>query len=443
MNLIAQIFALGAHESYRRRMATFLENLDVTWRAVAGTTERGARRRGAGAYLPALFADRFARMAGIDRQLMVDQLAACRTFEDAGWSRYWTALAEEQITTVDAVMAAASAPSVDDLLSLTREEASAAIHRVLGPAASSLDHRATARPDDSPTDAVRSSIRAITYLFAAAWPGLTPHRLEAYRRSRALFELLLHGLAPSLGVDVETIEAEAVVDGVLQRVRAIAVLPRSEAPAPAVLVTNGLEGTIQELLLPLIGYRDRGLAVVCMEMPGTYLHPHPLTSDSSALYTAVIDAMATHPRLDAERLAMVGFSFGANWSSRMGALDPRLRAVVSNGGLLHHSLRPTAAWGMPEIMLEALAHTTGSTHPLATAQRLRRLSVRHLYRDITAPLLVINGDHDTLASTQDSIDLARESPRGELVLYPGDDHCAMGHYDEWLDHTVDWLTAQL
>ncbi len=65
------------------------------------------------------------------------------------------------------------------------------------------------------------------------------------------------------------------------------------------------------------------------------------------------------------------------------------------------------------------------------------------YPDIAVPLLVINGDTDTLVSTQDSVDLATAVPNSELILYLDDDHCAMGHYTEWLAYSVDWLQRHL
>ena len=71
--------------------------------------------------------------------------------------------------------------------------------------------------------------------------------------------------------------------------------------------------------------------------------------------------------------------------------------------------------------------------------KLKALSIRDRYPDITIPLLVINGDHDTLMSTQDSVDLADAAANASLLLYPDDDHCAMGHYRQWLDYSQHWL----
>ncbi|MEE6177541.1 hypothetical protein [Mycobacterium sp. 050134] len=71
------------------------------------------------------------------------------------------------------------------------------------------------------------------------------------------------------------------------------------------------------------------------------------------------------------------------------------------------------------------------------------LTIRDRLPHITIPLLAINGDHDTLLSTQDTVDLANEAPDATLLLYPDDDHCAMRHYREWLDCSQEWLRRQL
>ncbi|KAL9567510.1 hypothetical protein ACKAV7_008274 [Fusarium commune] len=58
-------------------------------------------------------------------------------------------------------------------------------------------------------------------------------------------------------------------------------------------------------------------------------------------------------------------------------------------------------------------------------------------------LLEVNGEKDTLISTQDTINLAAWAPNSELLLYPDDDHCAMGHILEWLEYGPCWLEENL
>lgn len=77
------------------------------------------------------------------------------------------------------------------------------------------------------------------------------------------------------------------------------------------------------------------------------------------------------------------------------------------------------------------------------SREMAKLSLAEHYRKIEIPFLVINGAHDTLISTQDSIDIAIGAPHAQLVLYDGDDHCAMGHAEEWSELSTGFLRDHL
>lgn len=51
--------------------------------------------------------------------------------------------------------------------------------------------------------AVSALLKANAYFFVAAWPGLTPAPLKAYRVCEALFDILLDAIAPLLSLNVE------------------------------------------------------------------------------------------------------------------------------------------------------------------------------------------------------------------------------------------------
>ncbi len=433
-------------------MSRFTHDLFVTWSALTGTTERAARRRGVGAFLPALFVDRFAHLGGIDKALLTRQLDACKTFEDEGWTSYWRTLARAHLDAADAELASLGAPRVETILGPDGASTAAELGSALAPAVRVLAERTpengrtlvadfvAEHPEHrSEAAAIDSLLKAMVYLFAASWPGWSPARLRAYGDSQRLMHVLLLGLAPAMDVHAERIELNIAGESAV----AYGVFPAGDQPSPAVLVTNGLEGTIQEALIPALRLRTRGIAMITMEMPSTFQYVQPLSATSEDMYDAVIEQLAAHPRVDAERIGMMGISFGAHWSTRMAARSPRLKAVVSNGGLYHRSFGAAAVFGMPEIMLWTLQHTVGAHSLLGLGHRLRALSIKRLYGEITIPILAINGDTDTLVSTQDTVDLARRAPRGELLLYPDDDHCAMGHYTEWLDHSTQWLERHL
>ena len=444
--------------------ATLAQKLLVTACAITRSTDLVVRWTGAAPFLPALFVLRYANMGGLDQSTFAKQIRAVRSFRDDRWCSYWDAIAEahaRQATDLLGSLAEAASANVPDLADAdasTATEHLDLLTALIAPAAELFadhgpqpDTRAlTALVAEYATSGDRARItlafmaidawvKAITYYQVSAFPGHDTHRMQAYWRSRQLFDALIGALAPTLGLAVEHVDVP-VAGG--DTVHGYLVVPPGPGPHPVVLTTNGLEGTAQELAIPQLRYRDSGMAMFVMEMPGSYAYSDPMRPASEAVYHRVIDHLATDERLDAERIAMVGVSFGGYWTARMAATNDRLACAIACGAPTHRSFHG-GALGTPQIILHALANTVGAAHPIDLMGKLKALSIRDLYRRITIPLLVINGDRDTLMSTQDSVDLADAAENASLLLYPDDDHCAMGHYRQWLDHSQRWLVDHL
>ena len=444
------------HTSLRRRLL-------VTACAATRTTNLVARRTGVAPFLPALFPLRYANMGGLDQALFAQQLQAIRSFDDEAWCGHWDAIATDHLVRAQDRLdrlSAAEAPRLASMLDGPHAAAADALAELLAagtpvladhgpqPAPAAIERLAiqeAARGGVAPARvadaavALDEIVKAVTYFQVSAFPGTSDRRMASYWRSRRLFDALRPAFSEGLGLTIEPLDLETggeTVGGLL-------VVPGDDVdgPRPAVLVTNGLEGTYQELVIPLMRHRSSGLAVVAMEMPGTYAYRQPMTAASEEIYDRVLERIAADPRIDAERIGMVGVSFGGYWSTRLAAHSSALKAAVSCGAPTHHSFG--LSLGMPEIILHAMAEVVGASNPIALLRAVRRLDLADLYAQIKIPLLVINGDDDTLLSTQDSVDLANGAPRGELKLYPGDDHCAMGHYHEWLELSQRWLVEQL
>ncbi|WP_338890241.1 alpha/beta hydrolase family protein [Rhodococcus sovatensis] len=347
-------------------MATLIEwgqRAAVSARALTRTTERGAHSRGVAPFLPRLFVDRFTHLGGIPDAEFRAQLAQCRSFEDHTWAPYWSTFATEQLERADAALSRLGAPTSPRLFDARDDTILAELGAALAPAAPILadrgtvaDPRATAQfiaehPEASDAAvAIDGLIKALVYYFVAAWPGWTPQRNDAYRRSTRLSESLLLALAPTMGYVVEVVDI--ALPGTSDRVHGILALPLESKPIPTVLVTNGLEGTIAETLLPLLAQRDSGLGTFVMEMPGTYSYDDPMTAASEEVYSAVVDFLSADERIDADRIGMMGFSFGGYWSARMAASDSRLKVAVCNGPLTHRSFGVLISIGMPEDGLD-------------------------------------------------------------------------------------------
>lgn len=435
----------------------FARKLFTSACALSHSTELAASRLGTAYFLPALFVDRFTHLGGIDRTVFANQLARCRSFQDETWAGYWQTIAAAHIEIADAALNRLGGPTVAQLLDPRRPVDPTTLGQfgtLLAPAAAILSERGAIAPvdaveafrhtsdgvGDDAAVALDALIKVIVYTFAAAWPGYTPHRMQAYQTSQRLCDVLTEALAPAMGVQVQHLDIDVGGGDV---VHGTAVFPLGADNTPTVLITNGLEGTVAEMLLPVLSYRARGLGLFVMEMPGTYSYRQPLAAGGEEVYRSVIDYLSADPRVDADRIGMLGLSFGGYWVARMASVEPRLRVAVANGAPAHHTFGLGGTLGVPEIMVWTLAKATQAHGNLDLMRKLRALSLKSHYSRITAPLLVLNGDADTLVATQDSIDIATYAPNAVLKLYPGDDHCAMGNAPDWFEKSVQFLADHL
>ena len=376
----------------------FIKDLFTTLCLFTRLTEEAAHLLSVRFFLPQLFKLRYANMGGIDLDLFTQQLEGCRSFKESAWCGYWNAIAQEYESKAEELIKQKGNPALDEVRSLIK--------------------------------------KTTTYYSVSAFPGTSPLRMKAYYRAKEfstryirLFDDRVEKMTLKLG--------DETVEGFYR-------FPAGDARVPMVIVTNGLEGTLQEILFPLMKYRDSNIGLLVMEMPGTYAYKNPMSSASEAIYSGVISHFVRHPRVDEKRIAMVGVSFGAYWSARMAAVDPRLSCAVVCGAPLHYAFSGASFLGTPEIIASVLMKVAGAKNLKALDKKLSDLSFEKndLYRRITCPLLVINGDNDTLLGTKDSEVLAMKAARGFLKLYENDDHCAMGHYNEWLDLSFEWLNMQ-
>lgn len=371
------------------------KDLFVSLCALSGHTERFANRLGVGYFLPALFRLRYSNMGGLDVDMFARQLNELKTFVEPDWCAYWNGFAEE------------FEREADELLEQDAEA-----------------NRDRAR---------EALIKAMTYYQVSAFPGDGPIKMEAYFKSRDVFDRGNELLGNLVEKVVLEIAGEELV--------CYSFFPEGEGRVPTAIITNGLEGTVQEICIPNLKYQNRGMGMFVMEMPGAYAYKKPMSPASEEIYRGVIDHVAGLPRVDTDNISLVGVSFGGYWAARMAARDSRISKAVVCGAPLQYAFGPQGSIGTPEIIISVLKKVTGAGDLKSLQERLGALSFDKgdLYRDIKCPMLIINGDNDTLVGTKDSIILNARVPRSFLKLYADDDHCAMGHYEEWLDLTVDWL----
>jgi pimeloyl-ACP methyl ester carboxylesterase len=109
-------------------------------------------------------------------------------------------------------------------------------------------------------------------------------------------------------------------------------------PRPTLLLQMGFDGTQEELYGLATAATARGWNCLTFEGPGQgqvireqHLHFRP---DWEKVITPVLDHALSRPDVDPMRIALMGLSFGGYLAPRAAAFEPRLAALVANGGVL-------------------------------------------------------------------------------------------------------------
>jgi len=412
----------------------------------ADAHHRARRASPRGRLLPAaLFVDRFTKLGGIDRDRFATRLDGCRSFTDDAWAGYWRAFADEQLADAGAALERVGGPNVEQLLDRESEGVVDKARDVLSPAWQvfhrpliGLGRVLRVRPPEHADAAVAvdALVKAMTYLFAASWPGWTPRRLAAYAESRRLFDVLLRALAPAMGPRRRggSPSTWATMRSPARR------SPGGTERSRTILVTNGLEGTIQEVALPAAAETGRRHRAVRDGDAGTFSYRKPVSWTPSA--TTEPSSTTCGPpegRRRPDRDARP--ELRRHWSTRMAARDKRLKAVVSNGGLLPPRVQTGATFGMPRTCCGPCSRPPAPGIPRPGPHAEHPVAA-HLYREIPIPILA-----STVTRTRSSRRRIRR-PRpgraaGELKAVPERRHCAMGHYDESTGYATGWLSRHL
>lgn len=377
-------------------MLHFFKGLTYILCNLTGATNLVARFTGVKFFLPQLFLLRYSNFAGVPAKDVEEKLANCNSFEENYWCNYWGDFAAQHEK---------NANNLFEKGELSK--------------------------------AWKERKKAIAFYSAGAFPGTTPLRLSSHEKAKTLFEKML----PRWDNRWEKVELSIGQDNITGYL----FLPDKSKKHPVILQTNGLEGTSPELVAPMVDLKidQRGLAIFVMEMPGTYEYTTPMSLNSHEVYSGVIDYLAAHDNIDENNIAMLGMSFGAHWSARMPAFDNRIKASVVNGApLLFDKAAPR-----PDVIVTAMKKVLGAHSFIDLVKTLKSLSFNNndgeLFNKIKIPMMVINGDKDTLVPTGDSVTLSEKVKGAELKLYENDDHCAIGHYDEMIVFSIDWIEKQL
>jgi dienelactone hydrolase len=218
--------------------------------------------------------------------------------------------------------------------------------------------------------------------------------------------------------------------------------PPGTAPAPLVMLIPGLDSTKEEFFHWEEVFLRRGMATLSLDGPGQGETGFALNirPDYEVAVAAILDAVATRPELDPNRIGAVGVSLGGHYVVRAAAFEPRLKAIAGISGPFAFA----ANWDvMPELTRETIAHHTGCADPEQARRRAGELNLAGVAEQVTQPCLVITGKLDRVIAWEDTHRIAQAVPGAEWVLYPDGTHVCNNIPFKYRPLVSDWMHDRL
>jgi pimeloyl-ACP methyl ester carboxylesterase len=139
--------------------------------------------------------------------------------------------------------------------------------------------------------------------------------------------------------------------------------PECDGAGPTLVATSGFDGTLEETYLQVgRAALERGLRVLLVCLPGQMdvTRAEQQTSfipDTERCISRWLDVALERPEVDAQRLALLGISFGGYFATRAAAFEPRIRALLANSPIIDlraYMVAFVAAdlGGDPEVVLD-------------------------------------------------------------------------------------------
>lgn len=225
--------------------------------------------------------------------------------------------------------------------------------------------------------------------------------------------------------------------------------PRGVTNPPVLIHWSGIDGWKEESHNGLERYWERGIATISTDMPGTGEAPVLAGIDGERMWDPVFDWI-TNSDLDANRVAVMGQSFGGYWATKLAHTHrERLVAAVNHGGGIHLTFQPSwqersrnASSYLMDLMGARARLFGGKTFEdyIARCPELSLLDQGILDKP-SCPLLLVNGKDDLQNASADThLALEHGDPK-TARLYPGGHMGA--NIGEVRDAAAKWLTVHL
>ncbi len=231
-------------------------------------------------------------------------------------------------------------------------------------------------------------------------------------------------------------EGGATMYGILRK-------PWHTPKAPVVILVPGLDSVKEELHVYGDDFLARGMAVLAIDGPGQgeMEFTHPLRHDYEVPVGYALDYLAARDDVDAQRVGLMGVSFGGQFAVRSAAYEPRLKAVIENCGPYDQSKNFR---GRPQMSRDTLIHRLKAANEDEALVKLQQFQLGGVVERVNCPLLVIQGVRDRLVPAEQGAQIAAESAAvSELWMFEDGNHVCNNIPFKHRPQQADWMRAKL
>lgn len=237
-------------------------------------------------------------------------------------------------------------------------------------------------------------------------------------------------------------------------------------PRPAVVLSDGLDGTKEEMVYVAFALAQRGISTLAIDHPGQgatlRLSGLKARHDSEVAARAAVDHLQARPDVAADRLGIVAASMGGYYAPRAAAYEKRFKACVAWGAVYDYhgvwerrfhsiaggplSLDLKAAMGTTG---EHILHITGATDFEDALRKLQPFHLREAAHDLSCAVLVVHGEDDKQTPLEDAerlfdaIAASNKTLRVFTRAEGGAAHVQLDRPEPALSLIGDWLAETL
>jgi dienelactone hydrolase len=241
-------------------------------------------------------------------------------------------------------------------------------------------------------------------------------------------------------------------------------MPAQDAsgPRPTVVVVNGMDNA-KEMSVFFCGleFRRRGFNTLCLDGPGMgevrRMRDVPSRYDYEVPGTAALEYLLTRKDVDPKRIAIMGYSFGGYYSSRIAAFEKRYAACIALSAL-HWDL---AAWqtkikdankNAPKSVAQSNFQwrwVAGAADEDEGIEIARKFSLKDVAKNITCPFLVTHAGNDRVVPVENAQKLydAVGSKNKTIKIFTseegGAEHAHVDNRVVGVQFAADWLEDNL